>query len=123
MSSTIDDEVELKDTLNATWKNDKSRFGFKMLQKMGWNEDKGLGKNETGTVSSIKVSRREEGLGLGMEKVTDGAGNLGWSSTAQSFNDVLKVLNESYKKTTKVKKSVPKISVGMKYVPDLIAYA
>ena len=113
-SSTIDDDVQLKDTLNATWKNDKSRFGFKMLQKMGWNEDKGLGKNETGTVSSIKVSRREEGLGLGMEKVTDGAGNLGWSSTAQSFNDVLKVLNESYKKTTKVKKSVPKISVGMK---------
>lgn len=33
----------LTDTLNQTWKNDKSRFGYRMLQKMGWKEDKGLG--------------------------------------------------------------------------------
>jgi Pin2-interacting protein X1 len=113
--ASVDDEVQLKDTLNATWKNDKTRFGFKMLQKMGWKEDKGLGKHETGTVSAVKVSKREEGLGLGMEKLSDGAGNLGWSATAKSFNEVLKVLNESYKKKKpKVKKSVPKISVGMK---------
>ena len=72
-NSGNDNEGGLKDTLNATWKNDKSRFGFKMLQKMGWKEDKGLGKNESGSVSSIKVSKREEGLGLGMEKLTDGA--------------------------------------------------
>ena len=119
-NSGNDNEGGLKDTLNATWKNDKSRFGFKMLQKMGWKEDKGLGKNESGSVSSIKVSKREEGLGLGMEKLTDGAGSKGWSATATSFNDILKVLNESYKKKTKVKKSVPKISVGMKYVNRII---
>jgi Pin2-interacting protein X1 len=116
-------EVALKDTLNATWKDDKSRFGFKMLQKMGWREDKGLGKHEDGIVSSVKVSKREDGLGLGMEKTSDGAGSLGWNATASSFNAVLQVLNESYgtnkdskKKKEKKKKDVPKISVGIKYV-------
>ena len=63
------DDLVLLDTKNQTWKDDKSRFGFKMLQKMGWREDKGLGKNDSGSVASIKVSKREEGLGLGMEKV------------------------------------------------------
>lgn len=64
------DDLVLLDTKNQAWKDDKSRFGFKMLQKMGWREDKGLGKNDSGSVASIKVSKREEGLGLGMEKVT-----------------------------------------------------
>ena len=64
------DDLVLLDTKNQVWKDDKSRFGFKMLQKMGWKEDKGLGKNDSGSVASIKVSKREEGLGLGMEKVT-----------------------------------------------------
>lgn len=63
------DDLVLQDTKNQAWKDDKSRFGFKMLQKMGWKEDKGLGKNDSGSVASIKVSKREEGLGLGMEKV------------------------------------------------------
>ena len=66
---TAMDDLVLLDTKNQTWKDDKSRFGFKMLQKMGWREDKGLGKNDSGSVASIKVSKREEGLGLGMEKV------------------------------------------------------
>ena len=65
------DDLVLQDTKNQAWKDDKSRFGFKMLQKMGWKEDKGLGKNDSGSVASIKVSKREEGLGLGMEKVLD----------------------------------------------------
>ena len=64
------DDLVLLDTKNQAWKDDKSRFGFKMLQKMGWREDKGLGKNDSGSVASIKVSKREEGLGLGMEKVS-----------------------------------------------------
>jgi hypothetical protein len=36
------DDLVLVDTKNQTWKDDKTRFGFKMLQKMGWKEDKGV---------------------------------------------------------------------------------
>jgi hypothetical protein len=113
-------EVELKDTLNKTWKEDKTGFGFRMMQKMGWKEDKGLGKNESGIVDNVKIAKRETGLGLGSKDIVDGA-NRGWSETATSFNAVLDVLKQSFakendKKKKKVKKTVAvaNISVGMK---------
>jgi hypothetical protein len=92
------EEIKLKDTLNTNWKDDKKGFGFRMLQKMGWKEDKGLGKNESGITTNVKVSKREEGLGLGMDKfVDDNVGNKAWSSTVQSYNAVLDMLKTTYK--------------------------
>lgn len=105
------------DTLNATWKNDKSTFGYRMLQKMGWKEEKGLGKNESGIVNNIKVKKRDIGLGLGIEQTTDSAGLLGWNATASSFNDVLSVLKETYGASNskkKKKKDKSNISIGLK---------
>ena len=125
----------LADTLNKRWKDDKSAFGYRMLMKMGWSEEKGLGKNEDGNKQHLKISKRAEGLGLGMENTTDGAGALGWNATATSFNAVLNTLKEAYgptatkekskkakkakkeskeKKKPKDKKDIPIISVGMK---------
>eukprot|EP01041_Mallomonas_annulata_P008761 gene8761-18125_t len=108
-------EVSLNDTLNQAWKNDKSGFGFKMLQKMGWKEENGLGKNQDGMKSAIKVKKREEGLGIGM--VHDSAGNHGWGATATSFNEVLDMLKVTYgtKKKKGTKKVKSKIQVGIKY--------
>lgn len=50
-------------------------------------------------------------------QVTDGAGALGWNSTAKSFDEVLKLLNESYgkpKKQKKLKSKIPILTAGMK---------
>jgi Pin2-interacting protein X1 len=85
------------DTLNQAWKNDKTRFGYRMLEKMGWKEDKGLGKDENGHTSHIKIKKREEGLGIGMEKTTDSAGYHGWNATATSYNEILMTLKEAYR--------------------------
>lgn len=122
MSTLADD---LPDVQNATWKNDKKRFGYKFLSKFGWSEEKGLGKNETGITSAVKIKRREDELGLGMEKMTDGAGNKGWNQTTNGFNSVLESLKSEYggkssdkkakKKDKKDKKEKSKsISVGIK---------
>lgn len=95
---------------------------------MGWDESKGLGKDENGRVDNIKVSKREVGLGLGSDAVVTLA-EKGWSATSSSFESVLSLLNETYKKDKKdkkekkskkdkkekkTKKVTPIISVGMK---------
>eukprot|EP01031_Cornospumella_fuschlensis_P030699 gene30699-37095_t len=86
----------LKDTLNAHWKTNKSNFGYRMLAKMGWTEDKGLGKNEDGMSAHVKMKKREDGLGLGMETVQDDkVGSKAWGSTVTSFNSVLQVLKNN----------------------------
>ena len=89
-------ETILPDTLNANWKNDKTRFGFKMLAKMGWSEEKGLGKHETGAISAIKLTKREEGLGIGMEG-KDLGGDSSWGNSVTGLNGVLELLKAEYK--------------------------
>lgn len=42
-----------------------SAFALKQMEKMGWKEGQGLGKDETGIVKHIAVKKREENLGLG----------------------------------------------------------
>ena len=100
-------EVQLTDTLNRKWRDDKSGFGYRMLQKMGWKEDKGLGKNEEGMVDAVKVKRRGDSEGLGTAK--DQAGASGWTKTVSGFSAVLDMLNNSTnKKIKKLKKSKKK---------------
>lgn len=86
--------VQTSDTLNRSWKNDKSKFGFKMLQKMGWTEGKGLGKNEDGMAEHVKVAKKSNNLGLGAK--SDSTGAESWASTAISFNGVLEALGKAY---------------------------
>lgn len=44
------------DPQNTFWANDQTRFGLKMLQKMGWTEGKGLGKYEQGQTTHVKLT-------------------------------------------------------------------
>ena len=42
---------------------DTDRFGFKMLEKMGWSEGNGLGAKGNGMTRHVKVARKANALG------------------------------------------------------------
>mmetsp|Transcript_14414 Transcript_14414/g.36496 ORF Transcript_14414/g.36496 Transcript_14414/m.36496 type:complete len:677 (+) Transcript_14414:125-2155(+) len=82
------------DTLNQRWANDKSKFGYQMLLKMGWTEGRGAGKNEDGISSHIKVKKRTDRAALGAED--DTSGNSAFIKQIDNFSAVLANLNASH---------------------------
>jgi hypothetical protein len=86
--------VEMKDTTNQAWADDTSSFGHRMLQKMGWKQGKGLGKDESGMIAAVKLTKRIDARGLGAE--ADPTGNSGWAEQQQTFAGVLATLNSKY---------------------------
>ncbi|PXF49081.1 PIN2/TERF1-interacting telomerase inhibitor 1 [Gracilariopsis chorda] len=79
------------DTQNQTWAKDKSRFGFKMLQKMGWSEGKGLGRLEDGRTAALRARKKGDKQGLGVANAKDNP----WQTpglVAAGLNEVLSKL-------------------------------
>jgi len=77
------------DPRNTNWSNDKTKFGYQMLTKMGWSEGNGLGLNLSGNVSHIKVNKRGSNAGVGLKKSHEDD----WISHQDDFNALLNSLN------------------------------
>ncbi|KAJ8902104.1 hypothetical protein NDN08_006512 [Rhodosorus marinus] len=90
------------ETQNQEWSQNESRFGFQMLQKMGWSEGKGLGKNEDGSVKPIVFRRKLDSSGIGSEKKPSDVWKNG-GEMSSSFSDLLSNLGSvgSEPKSTK----------------------
>ena len=78
-----------------------SIFARRQMEKMGWEEGKGLGKNETGISKHIKAVKRDDSSGLGLESVEAVEVNDNWWHDA--FSKQLKTF-QTPKKGSKSKK-------------------
>eukprot|EP00755_Sulcionema_specki_P039793 Sspe_Gene.113487::Locus_97825_Transcript_1_1_Confidence_1.000_Length_466::g.113487::m.113487/K11135/PINX1; Pin2-interacting protein X1 len=81
------------DPNNTHWANDKGRLGFKLLEKMGWSEGKGLGKDLGGMTEHIRVQQKEDQTGLGSKLDVNA-----WKSNTFNYESTLKKLSEEHKK-------------------------
>ncbi|XP_070788313.1 PIN2/TERF1-interacting telomerase inhibitor 1 isoform X1 [Pituophis catenifer annectens] len=80
------------DPRNSAWSKDESKFGQKMLEKMGWSKGKGLGAQEQGSTEHIKVQVKNNTLGLGASVSQED----NWIAHQDDFNQLLAELNNSY---------------------------
>ena len=78
-----------QDPNNKCWSENKNGMGYKLLQKMGWSEGKGLGVNLDGVQEHVKIETCNENLGIGADlNYADK-----WIEGASSYEDLLNRLN------------------------------
>ncbi|XP_061846117.1 PIN2/TERF1-interacting telomerase inhibitor 1 isoform X4 [Colius striatus] len=80
------------DPQNSAWSKDDSKFGQKMLEKMGWSKGKGLGAQEQGNTEHIKVQVKNNTLGLGATMNYED----NWIAHQDDFNQLLAELNNCH---------------------------
>ncbi|TWW68934.1 PIN2/TERF1-interacting telomerase inhibitor 1 [Takifugu flavidus] len=80
------------DPRNSTWSNDDSKFGQKMLERMGWSKGKGLGRSEQGSTDHIKVKLKNDSYGLGANVSYED----NWIAHQDDFNELLAQLNNHH---------------------------
>ncbi|XP_077367397.1 PIN2/TERF1-interacting telomerase inhibitor 1 [Festucalex cinctus] len=95
MSMLADPRRKLKwsvDPRNSAWSNDESKFGQKMLERMGWSKGKGLGRSEQGATDHVKVKVKNNSYGLGANVSHED----NWIAHQDDFNDLLAQLNDCH---------------------------
>ncbi|XP_036942470.1 PIN2/TERF1-interacting telomerase inhibitor 1 [Acanthopagrus latus] len=80
------------DPRNSAWSKDDSKFGQKMLERMGWSKGKGLGRTEQGSTDHIKVKVKNDNYGLG----TNPSHEDNWIAHQDDFNELLAELNNHH---------------------------
>jgi len=78
------------DPQNTAWANNTTSFGYRMLQKMGWQKGQGLGTQLDGNTKHISQPVKLERTGIGARKDT----SLNWMQGQDAFAKILKGLNE-----------------------------
>ncbi|XP_008119569.1 PIN2/TERF1-interacting telomerase inhibitor 1 [Anolis carolinensis] len=84
------------DPRNSAWSKDESKFGQKMLEKMGWSKGKGLGAQEQGNTEHIRVQVKNNTLGLGLSINQED----NWIAHQDDFNQLLAELNNTHGQET-----------------------
>ena len=58
-------------TINESSGSSISSFARRQMEKMGWTEGKGLGKNEDGMAEHIRQKKKDDTAGLGAAQETE----------------------------------------------------
>jgi Pin2-interacting protein X1 len=105
--------TKLGTQMNENAASKPSAFAMRQMEKMGWTEGKGLGKNETGISKHLSITKREESTGLGSEALDIKAMEETETWWHDAFASKLKALNNKIKdKKEKKSKSKDKNDAG-----------
>jgi len=66
-----DERLYQYETASMDKKIAKDNVGYQLLLKMGWDENKGLGKNLSGMYEPLKIELKQDFMGLGKKEIDD----------------------------------------------------
>ncbi|XP_045137576.1 PIN2/TERF1-interacting telomerase inhibitor 1-like [Portunus trituberculatus] len=72
----------------SLWANDDSKFGQKLMEKMGWSKGHGLGREQQGMKDPLSVKLKDDSKGIGYKGSDDE-----WIKHYEDFENVLANLN------------------------------
>ncbi|VDL73246.1 unnamed protein product [Nippostrongylus brasiliensis] len=81
------------DPQNVQWKNDDQRVSRKLMERMGWSDGDGLGRNRQGCSENVKLKANYTGKGLGADKMA--SYDSTWIGHHDDFADLLSALNKN----------------------------
>ncbi|VDO64845.1 unnamed protein product [Heligmosomoides polygyrus] len=81
------------DPQNIQWKNDDQKISRKLMERMGWSDGDGLGRNRQGSANSVKLKANYTGKGLGADKLV--SYDTTWIGCHDDFADLLSALNKN----------------------------
>ncbi|VDO27132.1 unnamed protein product [Haemonchus placei] len=81
------------DPQNVQWKNDVQKISRKLMERMGWSDGDGLGRNCQGSSSNVKLKANYTGKGLGADKLA--SYDSTWIGHHDDFADLLNALNKN----------------------------
>lgn len=64
----------------------KKSAAFRLMKQMGWEEGEGLGKDKQGIKGHVRVTNKQDNLGVGVEKPNE------WAFDTTQFDNILKKL-------------------------------
>ena len=88
--------TKLGSQMNDNAGSKPSTFAMKQMEKMGWTEGKGLGKNESGISKHLSITKREEAAGLGSEAVETRAQEASETWWHDAFASNLKAMHKKH---------------------------
>jgi len=81
------------DPRGERWAQDTSKFGYRMLQRMGWKEGNGLGLHQDGITQHVKASNKFDNAGIGLDPKKR---THAWESNTSAFESILQNLNKAF---------------------------
>eukprot|EP00771_Trimastix_marina_P000550 gnl/Trimastix_PCT/157.p1 GENE.gnl/Trimastix_PCT/157~~gnl/Trimastix_PCT/157.p1 ORF type:complete len:188 (-),score=27.15 gnl/Trimastix_PCT/157:24-587(-) len=99
--------AQLQKTQGLAWAQDHSRFGFKLLEKMGWKQGTGLGKEGQGSQTHVHIPVKSDHLGIGASKSEDA-----WLENISAYGSILSKLSTSKQNQSQDKPKSKKKGLG-----------
>jgi Pin2-interacting protein X1 len=102
--------------LNESSGSKVSDFALKQMQKFGWKDGQGLGKNENGIVKHIKAVKKEENTGIGRDSVAMEEAGAEWWHDA--FSAGLRGVHKKTNSKKKKRKDTDEAATGNRNAPS-----